>query len=135
MNTPSSASDKENKKQRSQDFDLNSEAIKILSLLYSINKTLKIYDIDNVLSVDLIKSLKQAIQDACQHRLRPVLMTALTTILGLVPLAIGIGEGGEAQAPMARVVIGGLLSSTLITLSFIPIMYSLFERWKSNEGM
>ena len=60
-------------------------------------------------------------------------MTAATTILGLVPLALGIGEGGEAQAPMARVVIGGLLSATLITLIFIPIVYALFERWKSNE--
>jgi len=63
MNTPSSASDKKNEKQQSQEFDLNSDAIKILSLLYSINKTLKIYAIDNVLTVDLIKSLNQAIED------------------------------------------------------------------------
>lgn len=63
MNTPSSALDKKNEKQRSQDFDLNSDAIKILSLLYSIDKTLKIYAIDNLLSVNLIKSLNKAIQD------------------------------------------------------------------------
>ena len=74
-----------------------------------------------------------AIELACCHRLRPVLMTALTTILGLVPLALGFGEGGEAQAPMARTVIGGLLSSTLITLIFIPIVYSIFEYRRSGN--
>ena len=55
-------------------------------------------------------------------------MTETTTIFGLVPLALGLGEGGEAQAPMARVVIGGLLSSTFITLIFVPVVYSIFER-------
>jgi HAE1 family hydrophobic/amphiphilic exporter-1 len=61
-------------------------------------------------------------------------MTALTTIIGLVPLALGLGEGGEAQAPMARVVIGGLVSSTLITLVFVPVVYSLFERRAPSEA-
>ena len=60
-------------------------------------------------------------------------MTASTTILGLTPLALGLGEGGEAQAPMARAVIGGLLSSTLITLLFVPVVYSLFEAARSNK--
>jgi HAE1 family hydrophobic/amphiphilic exporter-1 len=55
-------------------------------------------------------------------------MTASTTILGLLPLSLGLGEGGEAQAPLARVVIGGLLSSTLITLVLIPVVYSIFEQ-------
>ena len=55
-------------------------------------------------------------------------MTATTTVIGLIPLALGLGEGGEAQAPMARAVIGGLLSSTLITLVFVPVVYSIFER-------
>ncbi len=63
MNTPSSASDKRIERQKSQDFELNRDVIKILNLLYSINKTLKIYDINNILAVDLIKSLHQAIQD------------------------------------------------------------------------
>lgn len=71
--------------------------------------------------------LWEAIEEAGRRRLRPILMTALTTMLGLLPLALGLGEGGEAQAPMARVVIGGLLSSTLITLVFVPVMYSVFE--------
>jgi HAE1 family hydrophobic/amphiphilic exporter-1 len=55
-------------------------------------------------------------------------MTTLTTVLGLLPLAIGLGEGGETQAPLARVVIGGLLSSTLITLVLVPVVYAIFER-------
>jgi HAE1 family hydrophobic/amphiphilic exporter-1 len=55
-------------------------------------------------------------------------MTTLTTVLGLLPLSFGFGEGGEAQAPMARVVIGGLTSSTLITLVLIPVIYSIFEQ-------
>jgi len=64
---------------------------------------------------------------AARQRLRPILMTTLTTILALLPLALGVGDGGEAQAPMARVVIGGLLSSTLITLVLIPSLYLIFH--------
>jgi len=72
--------------------------------------------------------LHEAVVAAAGERLRPILMTTLTTILALSPLAIGMGDGGEAQAPMARVVIGGLLSSTLITLVLIPTLYLLFHR-------
>jgi HAE1 family hydrophobic/amphiphilic exporter-1 len=71
--------------------------------------------------------MREAIAEAGRRRLRPILMTALTTILGLVPLALGLGEGGESQAPLARAVLGGLISSTLITLVFVPVMYSLLE--------
>ncbi len=66
-----------------------------------------------------------AVTEAGRRRLRPILMTTLTTILGLSPLALGIGEGADAQAPLARAVIGGLLASTLITLVLIPAVYSL----------
>jgi len=69
--------------------------------------------------------LREAIEEAGRRRLRPVLMTASTTMLALVPLALGLGEGGEAQAPMARAVIGGLLSSTMITLVLVPTVYSI----------
>jgi HAE1 family hydrophobic/amphiphilic exporter-1 len=69
--------------------------------------------------------LREAIEEAGRRRLRPILMTATTTILALVPLAIGMGEGGEVQASMARAVIGGLLSSNLITLVLVPTVYSL----------
>ena len=70
-------------------------------------------------------TLREAIEEAGRRRLRPILMTATTTILALVPLALGLGEGGEVQASMARAVIGGLLSSNLITLVFVPTVYSL----------
>ena len=71
--------------------------------------------------------LRQAVEQAGHHRLRPILMTSICTSLGLVPMALGIGEGAELQAPLARVVIGGLVTSTLITLVFVPAMYTLFE--------
>lgn len=72
-------------------------------------------------------SMYDAIIKAGPVRLRPILMTTLTTVLGLVPLALGLGEGAEQQAPMAITVIGGLSFSTLLTLVFIPVMYTLFE--------
>lgn len=71
--------------------------------------------------------VRDAIAEAGRRRLRPILMTTATTILGLLPLALGIGEGAEAQAPLARAVIGGLTGSTLITLLLIPAVYSLFH--------
>lgn len=74
-------------------------------------------------ALDLLSAIKEATRDRC----RPIMMTALTTMLGLLPLAIGLGEGGEVQAPMARAVIGGLLCSTFISLLFIPIVYYEFE--------
>jgi HAE1 family hydrophobic/amphiphilic exporter-1 len=72
--------------------------------------------------------LFEAAVTAGRTRLRPIVMTTLTTILGLVPMAFEIGEGAELQAPLARVVIGGLLASTLITLVFVPTVYTLFEQ-------
>jgi HAE1 family hydrophobic/amphiphilic exporter-1 len=70
---------------------------------------------------------REALIEAGRRRLRPILMTTLTTILGLMPLALGIGEGSDAQAPLARAVVGGLTGSTLITLVLIPVVYSLFH--------
>jgi HAE1 family hydrophobic/amphiphilic exporter-1 len=71
--------------------------------------------------------LREAVEIGGRTRLRPVLMTSVATMLGLVPMAIGIGEGGELQAPLARVVIGGLLTSTMVTLVLVPAVYTLFE--------
>ncbi|MGO1369423.1 efflux RND transporter permease subunit [Senegalia sp. (in: firmicutes)] len=70
---------------------------------------------------------EEAILNAGPIRLRPILMTTLTTALGLLPIAIGLGEGSEIQAPMATVVIGGLLVSTILTLVLIPVMYTIFD--------
>jgi hydrophobic/amphiphilic exporter-1 (mainly G- bacteria), HAE1 family len=75
--------------------------------------------------------IREAVEVAGRTRLRPILMTSLATMLGLVPMAIGIGDGGELQAPLARVVIGGLLASTIVTLVLVPAVYTLFEEgWK-----
>ncbi|HEX9583069.1 MAG TPA: efflux RND transporter permease subunit [Gammaproteobacteria bacterium] len=71
---------------------------------------------------------RAALAEAGRRRLRPVLMTTCTTIFVLMPLAIGIGEGADAQAPLARAVVGGLATSTLITLVLVPVVYSLFHR-------
>ena len=72
--------------------------------------------------------LYEAIMLGGARRLRPIIMTTLATVLGMLPLSLGWGEGGETQVPMARVVIGGLISSTLITLVLIPVVYSYFNQ-------
>ena len=74
-----------------------------------------------------------AAAEAGRRRLRPILMTTLTTMLALLPLALGIGEGADAQAPLARVVIGGLAGSTLITLFLIPVIYLIFHPEKKGQ--
>ena len=73
------------------------------------------------------KEMLEAVTIAGPIRLRPILMTTLTTILGLVPLALEIGEGAELQSPMAIVVIGGLTLSTILTLVFVPVLYTVFD--------
>jgi len=88
-----------------------------------------------IVLVDLINQLRAqgidriaAIMEAGSARLRPILMTSLTTALGLLPMAVGVGEGSEVRAPMAITVIGGLLVSTFLTLVVIPVVYSLMDR-------
>jgi HAE1 family hydrophobic/amphiphilic exporter-1 len=93
-----------------------------------VNNAILLVDYTNLLRRRDGMEMFEAIVEAGRRRLRPVLMTALTTIFGLIPLALGIGEGGEAQSPMARAVIGGLISSTFITLVLIPVIYSIFEK-------
>ncbi|TWT07343.1 efflux RND transporter permease subunit [Planococcus sp. CPCC 101016] len=90
---------------------------------------------NGIVLVDYINQRKEsgmgsydAIITSVHDRRRPILMTALTTILGLLPLAIGIGEGTEINQPMGITVIGGLISSTLLSLYIVPIVYSLFDR-------
>ena len=88
-----------------------------------------------IVLVDLINQLRaqgserfDAIVEAGTARLRPILMTSLTTALGLLPMAMGFGEGSEVRTPMAITVIGGLTVSTLLTLVVIPVVYSLLDR-------
>lgn len=88
-----------------------------------------------IVLIDMINQLRQkgmdkieAIKEGGKSRLRPILMTTLTTTLALLPLAIGFGDGAELRAPMGITVIGGLLVSTLLTLIVIPVMYNLMDR-------
>lgn len=90
---------------------------------------------NGIVLVDYINQRKEAgmtsfdaIIASVRDRVRPILMTALTTILGLLPLALGLGEGTEMNQPMGIAVIGGLISSTFLTLYIVPIIYSLFDR-------
>jgi len=99
-----------------------------------VNNAILLVDHTNLLRRRDAMPIREAIEEAGRRRLRPILMTAGTTVIGLLPLGLGLGEGGEAQAPMARVVIGGLLSSTLITLVFVPVVYSIFERRRSDAA-
>ena len=97
-----------------------------------------------IVLVDLINQLRaaghsrlDAIYEAGEARLRPILMTSLTTALGLLPMALGFGEGAEVRAPMAITVIGGLVVSTLLTLVVIPVVYSLLDRkrWEHDADL
>ncbi len=74
-------------------------------------------------------SLNDALRDAGQVRLRPILMTTAAMIGGMLPLALGIGESGETQAPMGRAIIGGVITSTLLTLVVVPVLYAYLDRW------
>jgi HAE1 family hydrophobic/amphiphilic exporter-1 len=98
-----------------------------------VNNAIVLVDYTNLLRRRDGMPLRQAVELAGRTRLRPILMTTLTTVLAMVPMAIGMGEGGEMQAPMARVVIGGLLTSTLITLVFIPMLYTFVEERSHQE--
>jgi HAE1 family hydrophobic/amphiphilic exporter-1 len=73
------------------------------------------------------RSVNEALLEACPIRLRPVLMTSLTVILSMLPAAMGIGAGADTNAPLAVAVIGGMFSSTLLTLVVVPAVYSLVE--------
>jgi HAE1 family hydrophobic/amphiphilic exporter-1 len=92
-----------------------------------VNNAIVLVDYANQLRRDHGYGVRDAVVTAGARRLRPILMTTATTVLGLVPMSLGIGEGSELQVPMARVVIGGLMTSTLITLIFIPVVYAALE--------
>jgi HAE1 family hydrophobic/amphiphilic exporter-1 len=78
------------------------------------------------------KPLIDAVLDAGSVRLRPILMTTATTVLGLLPMALGIGDGAEIRTPMAIAVISGLVTSTLLTLVVIPSVYDVLERLRER---
>ncbi len=94
-----------------------------------------------IVLVDYLNKLREsgmerdeAIAEAGKVRLRPILMTALATILAMLPMALALGDGAETNAPLATVVIGGLLVSTFVTLLLVPVVYSLFDDWVQKIG-
>jgi len=92
-----------------------------------VNNAIVLIDYTNQLRTEGY-SKREALKLAGEVRLRPILMTMLTSVLGLVPMALGWGEGAEIRSPMAIAVIGGLAFSTMLTLIFIPVMYELLDR-------
>lgn len=97
---------------------------------------------NSILLVDLINRYRDqgmdtgtAIRQACPRRMRPVLMTSLTIVLAMLPAAIGVGEGAGQYGPLAVAVIGGVVSSTLLTLLVVPVAYSLMDRWLARQPL
>ena len=99
-----------------------------------VNNAIVLVDYMNLLRREYGMELREAVVTAGSRRLRPILMTTITTVLGLGPMALGVGEGAELQAPLARTVIGGLTTSTLITLVFIPVVYYTLEGFRRRRG-
>jgi len=122
------------------DTTLNIQSILGITMLtgIAVNNAIVLIDYINMLRRDHGLSLVDAVEQGGRFRLRPILMTTFTTMLALAPMSLGLGAGGELQAPMARVVIGGLLTSMLITLVFVPVLYttaeSLVERRRAKRA-
>ena len=93
-----------------------------------VNNAIVLVDYINLMRREHNMDIREAVVHSGKLRLRPILMTTLTTILGLLPLSFGLGSGAELQAALARVVIGGLTASTMVTLVFIPVIYVAAEQ-------
>ena len=76
--------------------------------------------------------LRDALIEAGRVRLRPILMTTLALIAGMIPVALGLGEGADFRAPLGRAVIGGVITSTLLTLLVIPTFYEILDEWRER---
>lgn len=97
-----------------------------------VNNAIVLIDYINLMRREHGMNVREAVIYSGKLRLRPILMTTLTTVLGLLPLSFGVGAGAEIQASLARVVIGGLTASTLVTLVFIPVVYVTAENVMSR---
>jgi HAE1 family hydrophobic/amphiphilic exporter-1 len=128
--------------------------------LWLVDHTLNIYSMiglvlliglvakNSILLVDLTnqrrtegKAIDESLREACPIRMRPVLMTSMTVILALLPAALGLGAGAETNGPLAVAVIGGMITSTLLTLVVVPAVYSLvenglldFAQWRTRRS-
>lgn len=108
----------------------NMQSIMGLMMLIGIvvNNAIVLVDYINLMRREKGMPVYEAVVESARRRLRPILMTTLTTVLALLPLSFGLGAGGEIQASLARVVIGGLAASTLVTLLLIPVVYLSIDR-------
>jgi HAE1 family hydrophobic/amphiphilic exporter-1 len=99
-----------------------------------VNNAIILVDYINLLRRERDLPVRRAVALSARRRLRPILMTSATTILALVPIAVGVGEGGETQAPLARAVIGGLFVSGAISLIVVPVLYDVIERFRERRA-
>src|SRR5690606_23204016 len=104
-------------------FNLQSFMGIVMLIGIVVNNAIVLVDYVNLLRRERGMDVRSAVVEAGRLRLRPILMTTSTTVLGLLPLSFGIGTGAEMQAALARVVIGGLAASALITLVLLPVVY------------
>jgi len=93
-----------------------------------VNNAIVLVDYTNTLRNSYGMELRTAIVEGASNRLRPILMTAMTTIFGVLPMALAHGDGSEVYAPLGQAIFGGLLSSTVITLVLIPVLYEILEK-------
>jgi HAE1 family hydrophobic/amphiphilic exporter-1 len=113
---------------------ITNDTINIMSLIGLI-MLMGLVTKNAILLVDYAKVLRkrdglertQAVIEAGRTRLRPIVMTTLAMIFGMLPLFFGVGAGGEGRAPMARAVVGGLITSSLLTLIVVPVMYTYLD--------
>jgi multidrug efflux pump subunit AcrB len=100
----------------------------IMSVGISVSNSILVVSFANELRGDGSRSALEAVVLAARTRLRPILMTALAMIIGMIPMALSLGEAGEQNAPLGRAVIGGLLAATVATLFIVPVVYTLLRR-------
>ncbi len=105
----------------------------IILLGVVVNNAIVLVDYVNLLRYRQGMPLREALETAGERRLRPVLMTTLTTVVGLIPMAMESGEGSEFWRPLGLTTVGGLTVSTLVTLVLVPVLYSLFERFRRRR--
>ena len=98
-----------------------------------VSNSILIVDFTNRLRAEG-RPLRQAVSQACRIRLRPVLMTSLATLIGLLPMALKLGAGSEAYAPLARAIIGGLAVSVVLTVYIVPAAYYIFYRGREARA-
>lgn len=112
-------------------FSLNAFLGCIVLVGIAVNNAIVLVDAANLFRRELGMDTREAMLEAARRRLRPILMTTLTTVLAMLPIAMALGEGSEVQAPLARVVLGGLFVSTVITLFLLPALYVAVEGKKA----